>query len=119
MAVPAKRIQAGRAARNEAINAVRAADAATALSFVCECPWPACTETVWLSREEYEHIRSTPEAFLVAPGHDVRPGRWCRVLADRGRYLVGERVPLGVAGVVGGGEGAGAPDLADDRISVV
>src|SRR5262249_42654373 len=39
--------------------------------FVCECESTNCTETVTLTGEEYEAVRSDPGCFLVAPGHNV------------------------------------------------
>lgn len=39
--------------------------------FLCECGDPGCTELVRLSLEEYEHIRSHANWFLIAyPHHD-------------------------------------------------
>jgi hypothetical protein len=37
--------------------------------FLCECGDPACTELIRLSLEEYEHVRSQPNWFLVANAH--------------------------------------------------
>jgi hypothetical protein len=39
----------------------------------CECGRVACAETAELSRLTYERIRSSPEGFIVVPGH-VRLG---------------------------------------------
>jgi len=39
--------------------------------FVCECESAQCAETVTLTPEEYEAIRSDSGCFLVAPGHNV------------------------------------------------
>src|SRR3954452_20244848 len=40
-------------------------------AFVCECQSPQCAETISLTPDEYEAIRSDPGCFLVAHGHDV------------------------------------------------
>ena len=40
------------------------------LDFLCECSNQDCTETVGLEVEEYEWIRSHPNLFLVASGHE-------------------------------------------------
>ena len=39
--------------------------------FVCECENTRCAETVTLSVEEYERVRSDPGCFFVAPGHNL------------------------------------------------
>ena len=40
-------------------------------SFVCECGYLGCTETVELSIAAYEDVRSSFERFLVVPGHEI------------------------------------------------
>jgi hypothetical protein len=60
------------------------------LRFICECPAETCTATVELSRPEYEQIRAEDRLFLVLPGHQVADIE--RVVADRGRYLVCEKI---------------------------
>ena len=42
---------------------------ATFATFVCECMSETCDESMSLTVEEYEHIRSTGNRFLVRPGH--------------------------------------------------
>jgi hypothetical protein len=37
--------------------------------FLCECGDPDCTELIRLSLEEYEHVRSSANRFLIATGH--------------------------------------------------
>jgi hypothetical protein len=39
--------------------------------FLCECSRDDCTETILLSLEEYDRIRSTPNHFLTEPGHEL------------------------------------------------
>ncbi len=41
------------------------------LPFLCECDDQSCHEIVRLAAEEYEHVRSNPRAFLLAPGHEA------------------------------------------------
>jgi len=40
------------------------------LEFLCECADPGCTETVEVTLEEYEEIRSESTHFVVRPGHE-------------------------------------------------
>jgi hypothetical protein len=37
--------------------------------FLCECGNPDCTELNRLSLEQYEHVRSRANRFLIATGH--------------------------------------------------
>ena len=37
--------------------------------FLCECSRNDCIETLALSLPEYERIRSSPNLFVIAPGH--------------------------------------------------
>ena len=37
--------------------------------FLCECSRDDCTETIRLSLEEYDRIRSSPNHFVAEPGH--------------------------------------------------
>jgi hypothetical protein len=39
--------------------------------FLCECSRQACTETISLTVEEYEGVRSSPTVFAVLPGHET------------------------------------------------
>lgn len=39
-------------------------------AFLCECSQDDCTATLALSLPEYERIRSSPNLFMVAPGHE-------------------------------------------------
>jgi hypothetical protein len=41
------------------------------IEFLCECGDPRCTESISLSREEYEQLRSDPLLFAVEPGHEI------------------------------------------------
>ena len=39
--------------------------------FICECGDADCTETVPLTRAEYEQLRADPVLFAVVPGHSI------------------------------------------------
>ena len=58
--------------------------------FVCECADEDCTERVRLSLGEYERLRANPRFFVVRTGHEEE--RIERVVSDRGRYRVVEKV---------------------------
>ena len=66
-------------------------------TFVCECMDLDCVEKISLSLEEYEHIRSDSNRFVVLPGHEVSEVEEV-VESEGGRYLVVSK--LGVGGVV-------------------
>lgn len=70
---------------NEAID-LDDADPGDVLSFVCECGRLGCTETVGLSRREYDAVRIDFDRFLLVPGHEQTIAE--RVIEDHGRYLV-------------------------------
>ena len=38
--------------------------------FLCECSDPACTDLIHLSLEQYEHVRTRANWFVVATGHE-------------------------------------------------
>ena len=44
--------------------------------FLCECEDVRCRTMLRLTREEYEHVRSEPNRFVLAPGHPS-PTRAC------------------------------------------
>jgi len=66
------------------------------VEFVCECADVGCAERLSLTTGEYEQVRSEPDRFLLAPGHE-QPGIE-RVVEDHGRFLVVEK--LGEAGQI-------------------
>ena len=41
---------------------------------MCECQDPDCAEIIRLSLAEYEHVRSSPQWFAIAPGHEFVTG---------------------------------------------
>ena len=63
---------------------------ASGTEFVCECSDPNCTHRVAASLAEYEHVRDESTTFLVAPGHEQKDIE--RVVSDRGRYRIVEKV---------------------------
>jgi len=59
--------------------------------YVCECSRAECSETMNLSLADYDAIRSTPNAFVIAPGHE----RLERVVEDDNeRFMLVEKVVL-------------------------
>jgi hypothetical protein len=63
---------------------------ADSTEFVCECSDPSCTHRVSASLVEYEDVRATPTTFLVVPGHEHEDIE--RVVADRGRYRIVDKI---------------------------
>ena len=59
------------------------------VEFVCECSDRACTHRVSATLEDYEHVRETPERFLLVPGHEDE--RVERVVEQRRRFAVVEK----------------------------
>jgi hypothetical protein len=62
--------------------------------FICECADPNCTHRVSASLAEYENVRAEPTKFLLAPGHEEDDIE--RVVSDRGRFRVVEKVQAAV-----------------------
>jgi hypothetical protein len=62
------------------------------IPFICECADERCTTVIGLTFDEYESIRAVPTHFLNAPGHHVAGGPHVRVVEDRGRYAVVEKL---------------------------
>jgi hypothetical protein len=55
---------------NERVDRVASGfEASGPTSFVCECWDLECGQQIELTHEEYEHVRSQPIWFVVAPGH--------------------------------------------------
>ena len=66
--------------------------------FYCECSEVACHERLEVPLEDYEEVRSESTHFIVSPGHEDE--RVERVLAQRGRYAVVDKVHHIVAAIV-------------------
>jgi hypothetical protein len=64
--------------------------------FVCECANSSCTERIRMSLQTYEQIRAEATRFFVIKGHEEPD--YERVVEDRDRYLVVEKLPGGPAG---------------------
>ena len=62
-------------------------------AFLCVCSHDDCTESLALSLPEYERIRSSPNLFMVAPGHEfpqvdrVVETRHSSNLVEKTKYL--------------------------------
>jgi hypothetical protein len=79
---------------NERVERVAIEFAADApISFVCECSDTDCAAQIELSSEEYEHIRSVPTWFAIAPGHEISEIE--KVVAVNGRYATVEKDGFG------------------------
>jgi hypothetical protein len=57
--------------------------------FLCECGDPGCTELIRLSLEQYEHVRSHANWFVVADGHDAGEAR---IAEDQDGYTIIQKV---------------------------
>ena len=84
----AARNQAMFRAINEKLREVNAALASVSETFViaCECADVSCIQTISLSPDDYEHVRSHPNSFAVLPGHvypDVED-----VVSENGGYAI-------------------------------
>jgi transcription initiation factor TFIID subunit TAF12 len=67
---------------------------ASGTEFVCECADPNCTHRVEASLTEYEEVRDDSTTFLVVPGHEQDDIE--RVVSDRGRFRIVEKVQAAV-----------------------
>ncbi len=71
---------------------------AASTQFVCECADPTCTHRLEATIDEYEDVRADGATFMLAPGHaqdDIE-----RVVADRGRFQIVEKVQRKVRATV-------------------
>jgi hypothetical protein len=62
-------------------------------SFICECAAEGCDETMVLTLEEYERVRSDANSFAVLPGHEL-PGVE-KVVEASDRYVVVAKLGAG------------------------
>jgi hypothetical protein len=65
--------------------------------FVCECGDTSCIEHVRMPLPAYEEIRADPKRFFVVKGHEEP--EYGKVIVERERYDVVEKLPGGPAGV--------------------
>ena len=56
---------------NDRIAVIVSADGDAPAEFLCECSNDDCAETLRLSLLEYRGIRSSPNLFVVLPGHET------------------------------------------------
>jgi hypothetical protein len=56
---------------NERVNEVSDPEPMQRIDFLCECGDAGCTESIPLTRAEYERLRSDPLLFGVKPGHAI------------------------------------------------
>jgi hypothetical protein len=68
---------------------------ASAPQFVCECENTRCAETLTVSVEEYERVRSDPGCFFVALGHEV--GEVEETVSSTDHYAVVRKLGAGLA----------------------
>jgi hypothetical protein len=65
--------------------------------FRCECGRASCVEPISMTLAEYEHVRSNPTWFVVAPGHEILDVE--RKLEEHATYTIAEKLPGGPAGL--------------------
>ena len=92
-------VQRERAARNQSLfrevneRIEDLSHSTTFPSFICECADENCDETIPLTLEEYEQVRSDANRFAVLPGHELPAVE--RVLEATPRYLVVAKLGAG------------------------
>jgi hypothetical protein len=64
-------------------------------TFVCECMDESCAAEVTLTIEQYEHVRSGGNHFLVLPGHNVPKVEDIVEASDR--YLIVRKLGAGLS----------------------
>jgi len=62
-------------------------------TFICECMTETCDESVCLTVEEYEHIRSDGNRFFVLPGHEIPAVE--QIVEANDRFLVVAKIGAG------------------------
>lgn len=94
--VSAERVALNDAAFRKANEEIRATaddwDMEGLLPAICECAEPRCTELLQLTAAEYEEVRADARWFINAPGHHVNAQGWARVVEDRQRYAIVEKI---------------------------
>jgi hypothetical protein len=71
------------------------AGSASFSTFVCECMNESCDESVYMTVEEYESIRSKGNQFFVLPGHDVSEVE--EIVNANDRYLIVSKLGAGAS----------------------
>jgi hypothetical protein len=59
-------------------------------SFVCECGDAGCTQTIELTRAEYEEVRSASTHFAVVPNHENPESE--QVVSEGARFSVIDKI---------------------------
>ena len=60
------------------------------MAFVCECGDATCTQTVALSKDEYESVRRIANRFVVVVNHENPEGE--QVVSEGPRFAVVEKI---------------------------
>ena len=58
--------------------------------FVCECGDGDCSQTISLSKAEYESVRGTSNRFVIAPNHENPEAE--QVVSEGSRFAVVEKI---------------------------
>ena len=96
---PELELQRQRAAKNQSLfrevneRIEDLAGSASVSTFICECMNESCDENVPLTIEEYEHIRSDGNCFLVLPRHEVPEVE--ETVEATERYLIVSKIGAG------------------------
>jgi hypothetical protein len=56
---------------NEELESLQGTGAGSVLDLLCECGHAACVDTLSMSAEAYERLRSDPIQFVVLAGHEL------------------------------------------------
>jgi hypothetical protein len=59
--------------------------------FLCECPVEDCVEIIRMTEKEYAGIRSNPNLYVTAVGHESADAPVGQVVARRDGYVVVEK----------------------------
>jgi hypothetical protein len=57
--------------------------------FVCECGMADCADALMVTLEDWEHVHSVPNRFLIRTGHQFPD--YERIVDDFGRHLIVEK----------------------------
>lgn len=63
------------------------------IRFICECAGTDCAETIQMTVNEYEALRSVPERFAIADGHQIPDVE--RTVEKSTRYVIVEKIGAG------------------------
>jgi hypothetical protein len=94
-------LQRERAAKNQSLfrevneRITELSGPASFASFICECANESCDETVSLTREEYEWVRSDSTSFFMIAGHEILDIE--EIIDASDRYVVVAKLGTGAA----------------------